>query len=427
MIMNLSRGASADLIAMLRAHPILGTLREEALGKIAERVASETREQVVATLRKVDLFDGVADEGLRRVQEISVPVTVDADTSLFGEGDAGDRCYVVVRGAIELTRGGKERGARHEVLRSGEAFGVTALLSDAPRNMTARSVEPSYLVAIPRDGFCDVVGIDSLGLRILRNFSDSLRVASAGPTPGPRETEPVRREALTEFNRMVRGRLLPQRKPDVPGYEISGVTLADERSEGAAAWDWFPLSDGGVAVVVLKADEPSPSSAHQLLTVRGLLRDFAKDAGGGPGALLSRVNRTMRSAWVNGISGPVSCGVLVLSADSVHWVAAGGIAGTIVRSDGRRGDDFVPETVSLGLFDDVQYRSIKTRLGTGDHLLVFSDGPAEAVVEGRKFLSAGLHIPDHGARLDALVRHVKDAGGISDRIFDVSAALLTRR
>jgi phosphoserine phosphatase RsbU/P len=431
MTMNPSGSASADLISILRASPILGTLENDALGKIAELVASETREQVVAALREVDLFDGIGDEDLRRVQDVSVPVTLDADTSLFGEGDAGDRCYVVVRGAIELTGGAEEDEARREVLRSGEVFGSTALLSDAPRNVTARSVEPSYLVAIPRDGFCDVMGIDPLALRIFRNFSDAPRVTSAcsfaGSSARPRETERAGGEALNEFNRMVRSRLLPQGRPNVPGYEVSATTLADDLSEGAAAWDWFSLTEGRVAVVVLKADQPSPSSAHQLLAVRGLLRDFARDPIGGPGALLSRVNRGMRAAWVDGVSSSVSCGLLVVSGDSVSWVSAGGIAGAIVRSDGRRGDDFVPEAVSLGLFDDVRYQSMKIRLGMGDHLLVFSDGPADAVIEGRKFLSAGLRIHDPAARLDALVRQVKDAGATSDHNFDVTAAILTRR
>ena len=427
MTMNPSGGASADLMAILRASPVLGALGDAALGKIAGLVASETQEQVVAALRKTDLFDGVADEDLRRVHDISAPVALAADTPLFEEGDAGDCCYVVVWGAIELIQCGEQEGAPPEVLRSGEAFGVTALLSDAPRSVTARSVEPSYLVAIPRDGFCDAVGIDSLALRILRNFSDKPRVASAGPAARPMDPEQIQGEVLTEFNQKVRDRILPQHKPNVPGYEVSGATLAGDRSEGAAAWDWFPLSGDRVAVVVLKVDQPGPSSAHQLLAVRGLLRDFAQDPVGGPGAILSRVNRGMRAARLAGVSGSVSCGLVVLSGDSLNWVSAGGIAGTIVRSDGRRGDDFVPESVSLGLFDDVQYHSMKIRLESGDHLLVFSDGPADAVILGRKFLSARSRIHDHGARLDALVRHVKDAGAPTDRIFDVSAAVLTRR
>lgn len=87
----------------------------------------------------------------------------------------------------------------------------------------------------------------------------------------------------------------------------------------------------------------------------------------------------------------------------------------------------MPEAASLGLFDDVQYHSMKIRLGMGDHLLVFSDGPSDAVILGRKFLSAGSRIHDHGAHLDALVRQVKHAGVISDRIFDVSVAVLTRQ
>lgn len=425
-----SGGVPADVIASLRENPILATVSEEALAKIAELVAAETRQQVARALREVELFQGLPAEDLERIQEIAEPLMLGEDAKLFDEGEAGDRFYVVVRGAVELSRGGEGDGERVGVLRTGQALGEMALLSDAPRAVSARSVEQSYVVGIARDAFLDVLGADSMASRLLRNLSRAMWASPARPAPAPTASvdqgspsKDTPREALTEYNRMVRSRMLPRGLPKVAGYEVAATSVADEGGEGGAVWDWLLLSDGRMALVVMKSDQPSLSSAHRLLSVRGLLRDFAEDPIADVGALLARVNRGLRAAWVDGVSGSVSCGLLALSEDYVDWVSAGGVAGTIVRADGRRGDDLVPETPSLGLFDEVEYRPVRVRLKAGDHVLVFADGPGHSVIEGRRLLSTGRAFPDAGARLDAVVERVRKAG---DGAADVTAALVTR-
>lgn len=415
----------ADVLASLRANPVLATVSEEALGQIAQLVVRETRAKVGAALKEVDLFDGLSDEEFDEIQRIAEPVVLEAGTVLFEEGDAGDRFFVIVRGEVELTKGGaKDVRERLGVLRPGQAFGELALLNDVPRAASARVTEQSYLIGIARDAFLTVLDGDSLAGRLLRNFARSRSVSSVRLTQGDVRQGDTPREALAEYNRMVRGRLIPRGTPNLAGYDLAGCTAADEDGEGAAAWDWFLLSDGRLALAVMKADHASLSSAHRLLSVRGLLRDFADDPLPGLGALLARVNRGLRAGWVDGISGPVSCGVLALSRDSLEWAGAGSVAGTLVRADGRH-DDLVPGHPALGADDGLEYGSTQIRLSPGDHLLVFSQGPSDSVIAGRKFLATRSRFPGAKDRLEKLVERLRESDEYVNGVFDVTAALVT--
>jgi len=415
----------ADVLASLRANPVLASVSAEALQRIAEVVVHETRAQVGAALRDVDLFRGLSDEDFERIQEIADPVVVDADTLLFSEGDPGDRFYVVVRGAVELTRaddGGLERLA---VLREGQAFGEMALLDDVPRPATARVTESSYLIGVTREAFLDTVGGDTMASRLLRNLSKVLRLTSVPPVHEESRAGDTPREALVEYNRMVRSRLLPRGMPSLTGYDLAGSTLAQDQGEGTAVWDWFLLSDGRLALAVLKADQTSLSSAHRLLAVRGLLRDFAQDPLPGVGALLTRVNRGLRSGWVDGISGTVSCGVVAVSDDGVEWASAGGAAGTVVRAGGGH-QDLVPDRPALGATDDLEYRSARVPFGPDDHLVIFSEGPSDSVIVGRKFLTSNRRFATARERLAALIDRIRESGNGNAPPLEITAALVTR-
>lgn len=416
----------ADVLASLRANPVLATVSEEALGQIAQLVVRETRAKVGAALKGVDLFDGLSDEELEEIQRVAEPVVLEAGVVLFEEGDPGDRFFVIVRGGVELTeQGGNDASERLVVLRAGQAFGEMALLDDAPRSASARITEQSYLIGIARDAFLTVLDADSLAGRLLRNLARALRATSVRLTHKDLREADTPREALAEYNRMVRGRLLPRGTPNLSGYDLAGCTAVDEDGEGSAAWDWFLLSDGRLALAVMKADQVSLSSAHRLLSVRGLLRDFADDSLPGLGALLARVNRGLRAGWVDGISGSVSCGVLALSPDSVEWASAGSVAGAVVRADGRH-DDLVPDHPALGTEGALEYGSTQIRLSAGDHLLVFSQGPSDSVIAGRKFLATRSRFPGAKDRLEKLVERLRESDEYVDEVFDVTATLVTR-
>jgi predicted acylesterase/phospholipase RssA/CRP-like cAMP-binding protein len=106
---------------------------------------------------------------------------------LFRQGEPGDAFYVVVRGEIEIARESGDAGPETlATLYSGDALGEMALLTDAPRNATARAVRDSELLLVTRRDFDDLLEASTAFQRGLRGV---LEERSRGATPRARRTE----------------------------------------------------------------------------------------------------------------------------------------------------------------------------------------------------------------------------------------------
>ena len=72
---------------------------------------------------------------------------------LFQQGDAGERAFLVVRGALEILRA--ENGRRHRigVLGPGRLCGVLALIEGQAHSMSAAAREPTVLLEISKTDF----------------------------------------------------------------------------------------------------------------------------------------------------------------------------------------------------------------------------------------------------------------------------------
>ena len=76
-----------------------------------------------------------------------------AGTAIVREGDPSDRFYVIVRGRVEVTQGGRHL----RVEGPGEFFGEIGLLRDVPRTATVTALEDTELVSLTREDFLGAV------------------------------------------------------------------------------------------------------------------------------------------------------------------------------------------------------------------------------------------------------------------------------
>lgn len=72
---------------------------------------------------------------------------------IFRQGDAGDSIYKLIDGEVEVVREQEGKETVLARLGPGEFFGEAALLTDAPRNATIRTLSPVNAVKIARDDF----------------------------------------------------------------------------------------------------------------------------------------------------------------------------------------------------------------------------------------------------------------------------------
>ena len=112
----------------------------------------------IAQLAKVPLFAGLRPGALELISKVSTEESHALGTKIFQHGDPGDKLYVILEGKVRISRDVPGMGEEAlAVLGPGAVFGEMALLDEAPRSADARVHERCRLLAIPKDGFEDLL------------------------------------------------------------------------------------------------------------------------------------------------------------------------------------------------------------------------------------------------------------------------------
>ena len=112
---------------------------------VGVRIPSEE----MALLRSTRLFAPLPTPMLERLARNLIPISVPEGTVVIRQGEAGDRFYAIVEGAMEVLEG----GSRVTTLGPGGSFGEIALIRDVPRTATVVATTASKLLALDRDEF----------------------------------------------------------------------------------------------------------------------------------------------------------------------------------------------------------------------------------------------------------------------------------
>ncbi len=97
---------------------------------------------------------------------------VAAGTTIFDEGDTGDEMFGVISGKIELRRGGEIVAT----VGPDGTFGEMAIISGAPRSLTAVASESSHIAAINRHTFLFLVHeTPTFAIDVMRSLVDVIR------------------------------------------------------------------------------------------------------------------------------------------------------------------------------------------------------------------------------------------------------------
>ena len=144
-------------------------------------LAEFKRAAIANTLRRCQLFTGLAPSDLSAVAENTVIKSLDKGSYLFREGESSRGFYIVQKGAINVHRvnqAGKEQVIR--IFRTGESFAEAALATASGYPADARAVEPSQVLLVEKAGFLSLLQRQpDLGLRMLASMSMHLRTLVA--------------------------------------------------------------------------------------------------------------------------------------------------------------------------------------------------------------------------------------------------------
>ena len=127
-------------------------------------------------LSKITLFQGLTPDALALIAQVATEESHALGTKIFQHGDTGDKLYFVMEGKVRISRDVPGMGEEAlAVLGPGQVFGEMSLIDDSPRSADARVHERCRLMAIPKDGFEDLLFLHKdLAYEVLWNIVRTL-------------------------------------------------------------------------------------------------------------------------------------------------------------------------------------------------------------------------------------------------------------
>ena len=105
-------------------------------------------------LARIGLFADLSGEVLQRLAKRMEREEIAPGTTIFREGDDGDRFYVVFSGMLSVSQ--RDRG-NQGVLRPGDYFGEVALTMPMPRTATVAAITPSVVASCDKETFDELL------------------------------------------------------------------------------------------------------------------------------------------------------------------------------------------------------------------------------------------------------------------------------
>jgi hypothetical protein len=145
------RGALATLGGVVTALVLVSFGRMRRLD--ARLALPEYQPEHLELLRSLALFAPLAPPVQESLARKLRSVSVAAGATILAEGDTSDRFYLIVSGAVDVTKDGRLLRIEHP----GDFFGEIGLLRDVPRTATIGALEATELLALDRDDFLAAV------------------------------------------------------------------------------------------------------------------------------------------------------------------------------------------------------------------------------------------------------------------------------
>lgn len=168
------------------------------------------------------------------------------------------------------------------------------------------------------------------------------------------------------------------RGPDrsTPSVDVSGQ-CRQVRALGGDCYDYLPLKDSGMALVVGDASGKGLAAALMIANVQASLRTAALFTGNEPAELLKVVNHQAHTSSLADRYATVFYGVLDEATRTLRYVNAGHNPPVILRRNGSI-DWLKLGGPPVGMFPDSSYEESVVQLDPGDLVIAYSDGVIEA-------------------------------------------------
>jgi serine phosphatase RsbU (regulator of sigma subunit) len=190
-----------------------------------------------------------------------------------------------------------------------------------------------------------------------------------------RETERMKKEL--EMGRQIQLRLLPQRLPELAGFDVYGANISSLEVSGDY-YDIVPWGNAGTyAIAVGDVSGKGIPAALLMSSVRAWLHGQARSPIGGPAEWVGRLNDLLLESTEIATFVTFFLGLLDPSDGRFEYVNAGHNPPILIRGDGEVLELAEGGPIAGGL-EGAEFRSSTVRLRSGDVLVLYTDGITEA-------------------------------------------------
>ncbi len=131
---------------------------------------------MILLLKKINLFENFTDQELEKIRNICQGTFVKAGEVIFKEGETGDKCYMILKGEVRISKFipniGEEALA---ILQPGAYFGEMALIDNFPRSAHAIASTDTSLIVLKKSDLDTIFIMDrELGFKFLWTFARTL-------------------------------------------------------------------------------------------------------------------------------------------------------------------------------------------------------------------------------------------------------------
>jgi CRP/FNR family transcriptional regulator, cyclic AMP receptor protein len=120
---------------------------------------------ILPVLQKIPLFSGLDESLHKEIIKHIVLMYYPENYKLFTEGETGDALYIIKTGKVSIFHASKDEASQEEQvaeISENGFFGEMALVSDAPRNASSKTVADSEIFILSKDDFKNLLSTNTV-------------------------------------------------------------------------------------------------------------------------------------------------------------------------------------------------------------------------------------------------------------------------
>ena len=190
------------------------------------------------------------------------------------------------------------------------------------------------------------------------------------------EARRTRLENELQVAREIQAGLMAREMPDILGFGLAGA-WRPARAVAGDFYDIFPLDEGRWGMVIGDVADKGTAAALYMAVIHSLILSGALRHGS-PAAVLMEVNQTILRQFTSGMFVTVFLAVLDPKQQTLQYANAGHNPPIVRRASGTI-ESLTRTGCVVGVLEEVQLSETTITLGSGDAVVLYTDGVTEAL------------------------------------------------